>query len=119
MNHLYLIFLCCLSVEIIHLTNLFGCFKLITLYLQKSFSLINNNNISDHWKELVIPRYSYLVISLSSKILLSFLTIFLTFFLFDYFSSGLFELIFSLSGSLKVLFIALLYHFFNRKRYKS
>mgnify|MGYP006906936968 CR=1 FL=1 len=119
MNHFYLIFLCCLSIETIYLTNLFGCFKLITFYVRKSFYLITNNNISDHWKELVIPRYSFLIISLSSKILLTFIIIFLSFCFIDNFSSGLFDLIFSLSGFIEVFFVVLLYHFFNRKRFKS
>jgi len=58
--------------------------------LQKSMSVIRSRNISEHWKEKVLPRYSWRVMSSSIQIIL-FLILMFSAFLVTY---GFFGLIF-------------------------
>ena len=70
------------------------------LSLTKPLHLVTKKNISDHWKEKVLPKYALEIIKLSFQILLIIFCIFLYFLLqifltttFFYFSRLILELL--------------------------
>ena len=58
MNHLILLIICLLSVEIFIRSNYLSLIKSLTKVSNKAIHIISNKNISDHWKENIIPKYS-------------------------------------------------------------
>ena len=85
MNDLALVVICVLSVEIV------VYFKILTLLgtslqvAKKVSYILPNKNISDHWKESVIPVYALKIMKSSLKILLALLSIIFCFIITDHF----------------------------------
>lgn len=115
MNHFVLSGLCFLSVEILIRSNYIVLINSIIKVSKKAIYIINNKNISDHWKENIIPKYSLQMIKSSIKLLLIFSLILSIFYIADNFFIGLIELTFSLNGIIESLLI--LFSYFSLRKF--
>ena len=70
MNHLILLFICILSVEVFHKLNFLANLNSIVIISKKVVDTLSSKNISDHWKEIVIPVYALQIMKHSWQIFL-------------------------------------------------
>ena len=70
MNHLTMFLSCVFSVEIFLRLNFLSILDSIYVISNKALHLVTKKNISDHWKEKVLPKYALEIIKLSFQILL-------------------------------------------------
>ena len=75
MIHLLLLLVCILSVEVFIRLNFLSYLDSILKVTKKVAYVIPNNNLSDHWKEKVIPAYALRIMKYSLQILLILLLI--------------------------------------------
>ena len=113
MYFILLFFLILISTELLIKFNYTNYVKSIILLAKKASTLISNKKISDHWKEKIIPVYSFKMMKFSFLMLIIILLIIFLFFItgsyFDYFL----EFIFSLKGIISSIFIAFCYLYFR------
>ena len=76
---------------------------------KKVVYVIPNENISDHWKEIVVPAYSLKIMKLSLKILLILLLILSLFVLTDYFLNNFLVFTFSFFGIVESIILVFSY----------
>jgi hypothetical protein len=98
MIHLLLSLICILSVEVFIRLNFLSHLDSILKVTKRVTYVIPNNNISDHWKEKVIPAYALRIMKYSLQILLILLLILSLFFVADYFFNDFLAFTFSLIG---------------------
>lgn len=98
MIHLLLLLVCILSVEVFIRLNFLSHLDSILKVTKRVTYVIPNNNISDHWKEKVIPAYALRIMKYSLQILLILLLILSLFFVADYFFNDFLAFTFSLIG---------------------
>jgi len=98
MIHLLLSLICILSVEVFIRLNFLSHLDSILKVTERVTYVIPNNNISDHWKEKVIPAYALRIMKYSLQILLILLLILSLFFVADYFFNDFLAFTFSLIG---------------------
>ena len=84
MIHLLLLLVCILSVEVFIILNFLSHLDSILKVTKRVTYIIPNNNISDHWKEKVIPTYALRMMKYSLRILLILLLIISLFFIHFY-----------------------------------
>jgi hypothetical protein len=80
--------------------------------------VIPNNNISDHWKEKIIPAYALRIMKYSLKILLILLLIMSLFFIADYFFNNFLSFTFSLVGIIQSMLFAFGYVYLRKSLIK-
>ena len=114
MNHIILLFICLLSVEIFIRSNYIPLIKSTIKVSKKAISTISNKNISDHWKENIIPKYSLQMMKYSLKILLILFSIIFIFVIVDNLSSGFLAFIFSWNGIIESILISFGYAFIRK-----
>ncbi len=114
MNHFILFLICILSVEVFFRLNFLSTLNTILDITKKVLYLITKDNISDHWKEKVIPIYAFKIMKSSIKILLILLLIFALFVISDTFLFKFHELALSFIGFAESLFFAYGYAFFRK-----
>ena len=112
-NYILLFFLILISIELLIKFNYLNYVKTLIILTKKATSLIINKKISDHWKEKIIPIYSYKMMKYSFLMLIIIFLIILLFFItvnyFDYFL----EFIFSFKGILGSILISFSYLYFR------
>ena len=114
MNHLILFIICFLSVEIFIMSNFISLINSLFQVSKKAIHIISNNNISDHWKENIIPKYSIQMMKVSLQMLLIFLLIIFIFVVADNILSGLLEFTFSLKGTIESILFAFSYAYIRK-----
>ena len=114
MTHLILLFICFLSVEIFVRSNYISLIKSLVAVSKKAIHIISNNNISDHWKENIIPKYSIQMMKVSLQMLLIFLLIIFIFVFVDNFLSDFLKFTFSLNGIIESILFAFSYAFIRK-----
>jgi len=102
-------------IEIIQYSKIFILIKKNFKYFNKIFKIFNSINISDHWKEKVILRYSADMLLSSLKILLIIFFIAIFFILLHFLNNEFKTFVFSLIGSMEITFIALIYYYIRKK----
>lgn len=95
MKHILLLLVCIISVEFFIRINFLSILDSILNIAKKVTYIIPQDNISDHWKEKVIPAYALRIMKYSLQILVILFLIISFFIAADYFLSGF--LIFTLS----------------------
>jgi len=105
-NHFILLPICCLSVELFIKSNYISLISSTIKISKKAIYIIKNKNISDHWKENIIPKYSLQMMQYSLKILLLFLMIILIFLVADNFFRGFISFALSLTGIIESILFA-------------
>ena len=73
LNYIFLSLTCVISIEIIIKCNLISSVNLIFAIALKIKKLIFSKNISDHWKEQILPAYALQIMRYSLKVLCIFI----------------------------------------------
>ena len=98
MNYLILSLLIIVSIEVILRSNYIYLLKSLLKINKKVVNLVLNKNISDQWKEKIIPIYSIQMIKFSLSMLLIIFFIILVFFIINIFFNEFNNFIFSVKG---------------------
>ena len=98
MIHLVLLLVCIISVEVFIRLNFLSLLDSILKVTKKVTYVISKDNISDHWKEKVIPEYAFRMMKYSLNILLILLLILSLFLIADFFFNDFLALSLSLVG---------------------
>ncbi len=114
MIHLLLSLVCILSVELFIRLNFLSHLDSILKVTKRVTYVIPNNNISDHWKEKVIPAYALRIMKYSLQILLILLLIMSLFFILDFFFNDFLAFTFSLIGIIESMVIAFGYVYLRK-----
>ncbi len=114
MNHIILLFICFLSVEIFIRSNYVFLIN-STIYLsKKAISIILKKNISDHWKENIIPKYSLQMMKYSMQMLLILFLIIFIFVITDNLFSGFLAFTFSWNGIIESILFGFSYVYIRK-----
>ena len=114
MNHLILFVICLLSVEILIRSNYISLINSLFEVSKKAISIIYSKNISDHWKENIIPIYSIQMMKVSLQMLLIFILIIFIFIIADNFFSGFLNLIISWNGIIETILFTFGYAYMRK-----
>ena len=107
--------ICFLSVEIFFRSKYLTLIKSLINVSKKSIDIILNKNISDHWKENIIPKYSLQMMGYSLKMLLTILLIIFIFVIADNFLNGFLAFMFSWNGIIESILFAFSFSYIRRK----
>ena len=118
MNHIILLVICFLSVEIFIRSDYFLLLNSTIKLTKKATSTILNKNISDHWKENVIPKYSLKMMKNSLQMLLMLFVIIFIFVIADNLFSGILAFTFSWKGIIESILIAFSYAYIRKLIFK-
>ena len=116
MIHLLLLIVCILSVEVFIRLNFLSHLNSILIVTKKVTYVIQQNSISDHWKEKVIPSYALKIMKYSLKILLILIFIMSLFFIPNFFINNFIAFTLSLTGIIESMIFAFGY-FLLRKQF--
>jgi len=114
MTHLLLLLVCISSVEVLIILNFLTYLDAILKVAKKVTYVIPNNNISDHWKEKVIPAYALTIMKSSLQTLLILLLIMSLFFIADFFFNNFLAFTFSWIGIIESMVFAFGYIYLRR-----
>ena len=114
MIHLILLIVCLISVEIFIRLNFLSRFDLILKVTKKVTYVLPKNNISDHWKEKVIPTYALRIMKYSLQIFLILLLIFCLFFFTEFFFKNFLVFTLSFMGIIESIIFGLGYIYIRR-----
>ena len=114
MKHFILLFLCVLSIEIFIRSNYIFLINSLIKVSKKAIYIVLNKNISDHWKENIITKYSLQMIKNSLQMLLIIFLIFFIFIIADNLFTGILAFTFSLNGIIESILIAFSYAYIRK-----
>ena len=114
MKHLILLFTCFLSVEIFIRSNYISLINSLVEVSKKAINIISNKNISDHWKENIIPKYSLQMMKYSMQMLLILFLIIFIFVFGDKILIGFLEFTFSWNGIIESILFAFSYAYIRK-----
>ena len=114
MIHLLLSLVCIVSVEVFIRLNFLSLLDSMLKVIKKVTYVIPQNNISDNWKEKVIPAYALKIMKYSLQILLILLLIMSLFFIADYFFNDFLAFTFSLVGIIESMVFAFGYVYLRK-----
>ena len=114
MNHVNLFVICVFSVEIFIRSNYLSLINSTIKVSKKAISIILNKNISDHWKEHIIPKYSLQMMKYSMQMLLIIFLIIFIFVIADNLFSGFLAFIFSWNGIIESILLAFSYAYIRK-----
>ena len=109
MDYVYLIFACVLSIELFLRLKFISYVNSILKNTNKVFRVIISSNISDHWKEKMVPTYAFILLKNSLSILGILFLIILVFSAFVVLSSKFLTLILSITGTAMSIVISFTY----------
>ena len=108
-HYVYLIVACVLSIELFLRLKFISYVNSILKNTNKVFRVIISSNISDHWKEKMVPTYAFILLKNSLSILGILFLIILVFSAFIVLSSKFLALILSVTGVATSIVISLTY----------
>ena len=114
MNHLILLLICFLSVEIFNRSNYISLIKSLVEVSKKAINIISNKNISDHWKENIIPKYSLQMMKYSLQMLFTLFLIIFIFVIADNLFSGFITFTLSWNGIIESILLAFSYAYIRK-----
>ena len=109
LDYLYLVIACVLSIELFLRLKFMSYVNSIGRNSSKVFHVIISSNISDHWKEKMVPVYAFILLKNSLLILGILFLIILVFSAFIVLSSKFLALILSVTGVATSIVISLTY----------
>ena len=115
MNHFILLILCSLSIEFFIRSNYLLLISSLIKVSRKAIYIISNKNISDHWKENIIPKYSIQMMKYSMQMLLIFLLVISIFLLVDNLKHDFIKFFFSWNGIIESILVTFGYAFLRKK----
>ena len=98
MIHLVLLLFCILSIEIFIRLKFLSLLDSLLKVTKKAYYIILQNNISDHWKEKIVPAYAVKVMKYSLQILIILLIILSLFIFTELFINDFLAFTLSLNG---------------------
>ena len=114
MIHLLLSLVCILSVEVFIRLNFLSHLDLILKVTKRVTYVIPKSNISDHWKEKIIPAYALRIMKYSLQILLILLLILSLFLIADFFFNDFLAFTFSWIGIIESMVFAFGYVYLRK-----
>ena len=118
MIHFVLLLVCVLSVEVFIRFHFLSVLESTLKVIRKVTYVIPQDNISDHWKEKVVPAYALTMMKYSLQILLILLLILSLFFVADYFFNEFLALTLSFFGVIISMVFALGYYYLRKQLIK-
>ncbi|MFL2754509.1 MAG: hypothetical protein ACJ0BF_00185 [Gammaproteobacteria bacterium] len=118
MIHLVILLVCILSIEVFIRLNFLSFFDSILKMMRKVTNVIFQDNISDHWKEKVIPIYALRIMKYSLQISLILLLIVSFILIVGYFFKEFHNFAFSYIGVAESIIFAYLYFYLRKLYYK-
>ena len=109
LDYLYLVIACVLSIELFLRLKFMSYVNSIVRNSNKVFHVIMASNISDHWKEKMVPTYAFILLKNSLLILGILFLIILVFSAFIVLSSKFLALLLSITGIAMSIVISLTY----------
>jgi hypothetical protein len=109
MDYIYLVVACVLSIELFLRLKFMSYVNSIGRNSNKVFRIIISSNISDHWKEKMVPKYAFILLKNSLLILGILFLIILMFSAFIVLSSKFLALLLSFKGIVASIVISLTY----------
>ena len=109
LDYLYLIIACVLCIELFLRLKFISYVNSILKDTNKVFHIIISSNISDHWKEKMVPTYAFILLKNSLSILGILFLIILVFFAFIVLSTKFLTVLLSFTGVAMSIFISLTY----------
>jgi len=109
MDYVYLVVACVLSIELFLRLKFMSYVNSIGRNINKVFHVIMASNISDHWKEKMVPTYAFILLKNSLLILGILFLIILVFSAFIVLSSKFLTLLLSVTGIAMSIVISLTY----------
>ncbi len=114
MIHFFLLLVCILSVEFFIRLNFLSYLNSILKVTKRVTYVIPNINISDHWKEKVIPAYALRIMKYSLKVLSILILIMSLFFITDLLYKNFLTFTLSLMGIIESMVFAFGYFYLRR-----
>ena len=114
MIHFVLLLVCVLSVEVFIRFNFLLILDSILRVIRKVIYVIPQDNISDHWKEKVVPAYALRIMKYSLQILLILLLILSLFLIADFFFNDFLAFTFSWIGIIESMVFAFGYVYLRK-----
>jgi len=108
-DYFYLIIACVLSIELFLRLKFMSYVNSIVKNMNKVFRIIISSNISDYWKEKMVPVYAFILLKNSLSILGILFLIILVFSAFIVLSSIFLTLILSITGVAMSIVISFTY----------
>ena len=108
-DYVYLVVSCLLSIELLLRLKFMSYVNSIVRNTNKVFRVIISSNISDHWKEKMVPVYAFILLKNSLLILGILFLIILVFSAFIILSSKFLALLLSVTGVATSIVISLTY----------
>ena len=118
MIHLVTLLVCILLVEILFWSNFRRLLGSILIVTRKVIHILPQGNISDHWKERVIPAYALRIMKYSIQMFLILLLIFSLLFIVDYFITDFLNFTLSLAGIVESVVFAIGYVYLRKSLIK-
>ena len=109
LDYLYLVIACVLSIELFIRLKFMSYVNSIVKNMNKVFRVIISSNISDHWKEKMVPKYAFILLKNSLLILGILFLIILVFSAFIVLSSKFLALLLSFKGIFASIVISIAY----------
>ena len=109
LDYLYLVIACILSIELFLRLKFMSYVNSIVKNMNKVFRVIISSNISDHWKEKMVPVYAFILLKNSLLILGILFLIILVFSAFIVLSSKFLTLLLSIIGVAMSIVISFTY----------
>lgn len=114
MLQLLLLLVCILSIEIFIRLNFLYFLDSLLKVTRKVTHVLFAGNVSDHWKEKVIPVYASKIMKCSIQMLLILLLILSLFFIMDYYMNDFLKFSLSLVGILESVIFAFGYAYLRK-----
>ena len=108
-NYVYLVVACVLSIELFLRLKFISYVNSIVRNTNKVFHVIISSNISDHWKEKMVPIYAFILLKNSLLILGILFLIILVFSAFIVLSSKFLTFLLSVTGVATSIVISFTY----------
>ena len=105
-------------VEIFISSNYIHLIKSTIKLSKRAVKIIFNKNISDHWKETIIPKYSFEMMIYSLQMLLILFCIIFIFFIADNLFSGFIAFTLSWKGIMQSILITFSYAYVRKLIFK-
>ncbi len=118
MNYLILFVLCLLFVEIFIRSKYMLLIKSTSKLIKRSIYIIFNQNISDHWKENIIPYYSLQMMKYSLQMLLILSLILFIFVIIDNLFTDFLNFTLSWNGIIESVLITFSYAYIRKLVFK-
>jgi hypothetical protein len=109
MDLIFLCLACIFSIEIFLRLKFLSFIYSILIFIRKAFYVIFSSKISDYWKEIIVPKYAFIIFKKSLLALLLLLLIILVFSIFVLLSSSFLNFLISIKGILMSIGISFLY----------